>query len=146
MTKDVIALTKQLPDPRSIAAALLSGGPDLRLRTLGEGAVVQLTDDEARPLVSIESPMLLAVPHEAQRLLGVRAEQLGESVWWTEVRARLPRTGRGGLRRWWPGVWWPCWAVCCGRGRPRGRGSVSWTPVALRSLLRPILNSLRWMS
>ncbi|WP_254885848.1 DUF6177 family protein [Streptomyces sp. NA02950] len=89
MTKDVIALTKQLPDPRTIAAALLSGGPDLRLQTLGEGAVVQLTDDDGHPLVSIESPMLLAVPHEAQRLLGVRADQLGESVWWTEVRATV---------------------------------------------------------
>ncbi|WP_431773292.1 DUF6177 family protein [Streptomyces cucumeris] len=87
MTKDIIALTDQLPDPRTLAAALLSGGPDLRLRTLGEGAVVQLTDDDGHPLVSIESPILLAVPHEAQRLLGVRAEQLGESVWWTEVRA-----------------------------------------------------------
>ncbi|WP_030543238.1 DUF6177 family protein [Streptomyces albus] len=89
MTKDVIALTRQLPDPRALAAALLSGGPDLRLRTLGEGAVVQLADDQGHPLVSIESPMLLAVPHEAQRLLGVHVDRLGESVWWTEVRARV---------------------------------------------------------
>ncbi|WP_258052545.1 hypothetical protein [Streptomyces sp. Ru73] len=37
MTKDVIALTNQLPDARTLAAALLSGGPDLRLQTLGRG-------------------------------------------------------------------------------------------------------------
>ncbi|WP_030267362.1 DUF6177 family protein [Streptomyces violens] len=115
MTRDVIALTKQLPDARTLAAALLSGGPDLRLQTLGEGAVVQLCDEEGHPLVSVETPMLLAVPHEAQRLLGVRADRLGESVWWTEVRAtaateqaqRLAAVAAGRLVAVLGGVLWP---------------------------------------
>ncbi|MFI0781144.1 DUF6177 family protein [Streptomyces sp. NPDC021212] len=119
MTKDVVALTLQLPDPRTIAACLLSGGPDLRLQTLGEGAVVQLADGEGHPLVSIESPMLLAVPHEARRLLGVPADQLGESVWWTEVRAtaatdqaqRLASVAAGRLVALLGGVLWPSEAV-----------------------------------
>lgn len=119
MTKDVIALTKQLPDPRTIAAALLSGGPDLRLQVLGEGAVVQLADGDGHPLVSIESPMLLAVPHEAERLLGVRADQLGESAWWTEIRAtaatdqaqRLASVAAGRLVALLGGVLWPPEAV-----------------------------------
>lgn len=124
MTKDVIALTNQLPDARTLAAALLSGGPDLRLQTLGEGAVVQLTDDEGHPLVSIETPMLLAVPHEAQRLLGVQADQLGESVWWTEVRAtvateqaqRLAGVAAGRLVAVLGGVLWPSEAADGGIG------------------------------
>ncbi|MFI0781102.1 DUF6177 family protein [Streptomyces sp. NPDC021212] len=131
MTKDVIALTKQLPDPRTVAAALLSGGPDLRLQALGEGAVVQLADDEGRPLVSIESPMLLAVPYEAQRLLGVRADQLGESVWWTEVRAtaatdqarRLASVAAGRLVALLGGVLWPREAAGEGIGVVDTRGA-----------------------
>ena len=130
MTKDVIALTEQLPDPRTVAAALLSGGPDLRLRTLGEGAVVQLTDGEGHPLVSVESPLLLAVPHEVQRLLGVRVDELGESVWWTEVRAtaatdraqRLASVVAGRLVALLGGVLWPPEAVEEGIGVVDTRG------------------------
>ncbi|MGI5473322.1 DUF6177 family protein [Streptomyces sp. CA-132043] len=130
MTRDVIALTPQLPDARTLAAALLSGGPDLRLQTLGEGAVVQLADEEGHPLVSVETPMLLAVPHEAQRLLGVPADRLGESVWWTEVRAtvgteqaqRLAAVAAGRLVAVSGGVLWPPQAAEEGIGVVNTRG------------------------
>lgn len=88
MTKDVIALTERMPDALSILAGLLAGGPDLRVETAGEGAVVQLCDADGRPLVSIEVPLLLQIPGEAARLLGPGAEFSGDGpVWWVEARA-----------------------------------------------------------
>lgn len=88
MTKDVIALTERMPDALSVLAGLLAGGPDLRVETTGEGAVVQLCDAEGRPLVSIEAPLQLQVPGEAARLLGPGAEPSGDGpAWWIEARA-----------------------------------------------------------
>ncbi|MFK0198356.1 DUF6177 family protein [Streptomyces lavendulae] len=90
MTKDVIALTERMPDALSVLAGLLAGGPDLRVGTTGEGAVVQLCDAEGRPLVSIEVPLLLQVPGEAARLLGPGVEPSGDGpVWWVEARAAV---------------------------------------------------------
>ncbi len=88
MTKDVIALTERMPDAWSVLAGLLSGGPDLRVQTAGDGAVVQLCDDEGRPLVSVEAPLLMQVPGEAARLLGTDAGTAPEGPrWWVEARA-----------------------------------------------------------
>ncbi|MFP1625887.1 DUF6177 family protein [Streptomyces sp. 5K101] len=85
MTKDVIALTQQMPDPASLLVGLLAGGPDRLVGAQGDGAVVQLCDAEGRPFVSVESPMLVQVGGEAERLLGVTAPAV--PYWWTEARA-----------------------------------------------------------
>lgn len=88
MTRDVIALTERMPDAWSVLAGLLSGGPDLRVRTASDDAVIQLCDEEGRPLLSVEAPLLLRVPGEAARLLGVDEKSLGEGpLWWVEARA-----------------------------------------------------------
>ncbi|WP_431771889.1 DUF6177 family protein [Streptomyces cucumeris] len=85
MTKDVITLTQQMPAPLSVLAGLLSGGPDKLVGTTGEDAVVQLCDPQGRPLVSVESPVLVQVAGEAERLLGATAPPV--PFWWTEARA-----------------------------------------------------------
>ncbi|MFF1839622.1 DUF6177 family protein [Streptomyces sp. NPDC058231] len=85
MTKDVIALTPRMPDALSVLAGLLSGGPDKLVDTAGEDAVVQLCDEQGRPLVSVEAPLLVQVAGEAERLLGAQAPQV--PFWWTEARA-----------------------------------------------------------
>src|SRR6478735_2548111 len=85
MTKDVIALTPRMPDPLTVLAGLLAGGPDKLVGTTGEDAVVQLCDDQGRPLVSIEAPLLVQVAGEAERLLGATAPPV--PFWWTEARA-----------------------------------------------------------
>ncbi|MEK2474098.1 DUF6177 family protein [Streptomyces noursei] len=85
MTKDVIALTPRMPDPGAILAGLFSGGPDKLVDTTGDGAVVRLCDGEGRPLVSVEAPLLVQVPGEAERLLGATAPPV--PYWWTEARA-----------------------------------------------------------
>ncbi|MEV4743315.1 DUF6177 family protein [Streptomyces sp. NPDC049555] len=87
MTKDVIALTERMPDAWSVLAGLLSGGPDLHVQTTADGAVVQLCDEQGRPLVSIEAPLLLQVPGEATRLLGEPAPAGDGPLWWVEARA-----------------------------------------------------------
>ncbi|MFG2286546.1 DUF6177 family protein [Streptomyces sp. NPDC048595] len=85
MTKDVIALTQRMPDPWAMLAGLLSGGPDKLVDTTGEGAVMRLCDGEGRPLVSLEAPLLVQVPGEAERLLGATPPAI--PYWWTEARA-----------------------------------------------------------
>ncbi len=85
MTKDVVTLTKKMPDPLSVLAGLLAGGPDRLVGAEGEGAVVQLCDERGRPLVSVEAPLLVQVGGEAERLLGASAPEV--PYWWTEARA-----------------------------------------------------------
>ncbi|MGP3927878.1 DUF6177 family protein [Streptomyces sp. 8N616] len=87
MTKDVIALTPEMPDIRTLLAGLYAGGPDLGIRSAADGAVVQLCAPGGRSLVSIEAPILIQVPGETARLLGTDTTVPDTSVWWTEARA-----------------------------------------------------------
>ncbi|WP_432745569.1 DUF6177 family protein [Streptomyces sp. JH002] len=87
MTTDVIALTERMPDPWSLVAGLMAGGPDTLLSAeRAQGALLQLCDGQGRPVVSVEAPMLVRLPGEVARLLGAEAAVSGP-VWWTEVRA-----------------------------------------------------------
>jgi hypothetical protein len=84
VTKDVIALTPKMPNVWALMTSLYAGGSDLDLSAAADGAVVQLHGPGGRPLVSVESPVLVQVPGEAERLLGQRVEA---PFWWTEARA-----------------------------------------------------------
>jgi hypothetical protein len=84
MTQDVIALARETPDVRAIVAGLRAAGDQWRVRQDADGAVVQLCDDAGRPLLSIEAPVLVQVPGEVNRLLGV---DVPTPVWWVEMRA-----------------------------------------------------------
>ncbi|MDX2761406.1 DUF6177 family protein [Streptomyces europaeiscabiei] len=84
MTKDVIALTPKMPDVWTLMTSLYAGGSDLDLSAAADGAVVQLHGPGGRPLVSVESPVLVQVPGEAERLLG---QAVQAPFWWTEARA-----------------------------------------------------------
>ncbi|QFQ97525.1 hypothetical protein F9278_16355 [Streptomyces phaeolivaceus] len=84
MTKDVIALTPKMPDVWALMTSLYAGGSELDLSAAAEGAVVQLHGPGGRPLVSVEAPVLVQVPGEAERLLGQAMET---PFWWTEARA-----------------------------------------------------------
>ncbi|WP_338898194.1 DUF6177 family protein [Streptomyces sp. TG1A-60] len=84
MTKDVIALTPKMPHVWALMASLYAGGADLDLSAAADGAVVQLHGPGGRPLVSVESPVLVQVPGEAERLLGLSVKA---PFWWTEARA-----------------------------------------------------------
>ncbi|MFE1308413.1 DUF6177 family protein [Streptomyces sp. NPDC058755] len=87
MTKDVIALTEKMPHTPALLAALHAGGPDLSLTADDDGAVIQLCTAAGRPLVSVEAPLLVHVPGEAERLLGPHVTTPRPPYWWTEARA-----------------------------------------------------------
>ncbi|GAA2520665.1 DUF6177 family protein [Streptomyces longisporus] len=87
MTKDVIALTPKMPDTRSLLAGLHAGGPELSLTATDDGAVLQLCTTGGRPLISVEAPVLVHVPGEAERLLGGQVTAPELPFWWTETRA-----------------------------------------------------------
>ncbi|MEU1311155.1 DUF6177 family protein [Streptomyces cinnamoneus] len=85
--KDVIALTPKMPDAWAVVAGLYAGGPDVEAAGVNDGAVVQLRAADGRPLVSLEAPLLVHVPGEAERLLGNGVGAPPVPYWWTEVRA-----------------------------------------------------------
>jgi hypothetical protein len=100
MTYDVIALTRQTPDPRAIVAGLRAAGDELRVRETADGAVIQLCDEQGEPLVSLETPVLVQVPGEVDRLLGQGyGDRLGLPVWWIEARAPSGRPEAEALAR-----------------------------------------------
>jgi hypothetical protein len=100
MTYDVIALARQTPDPRSIVAGMLAAGEQLRVRVAANGAIIQLCADDGRPLVSLETPILIQVPGEVDRLLGPgHGDRLGLPVWWIEARAPSGNPEAEGLAR-----------------------------------------------
>ncbi|MER6548312.1 DUF6177 family protein [Streptomyces sp. NPDC001250] len=114
MTRDAIALTPQMPDVKTLLAALHAGGPDLRVNSAGGGAVAQLCTDDGQTLVSVEAPRYLQVPGETERLLGPAA-RTDSPVWWTETRAttgiaeagRLAGSVAGRLATVLGGITWP---------------------------------------
>ncbi|TGA88451.1 DUF6177 family protein, partial [Streptomyces sp. MZ04] len=87
MTKDVIALTPKMPDTWTVMAGLGAAGPDAELTAAADDAVIQLCGTGGRPLVSVEAPVLVQVPGEAQRLLGDQVPAPDVPFWWTEARA-----------------------------------------------------------
>ncbi|MBV9026647.1 MAG: hypothetical protein JO362_23260 [Streptomycetaceae bacterium] len=114
MTKDVIALTPHMPGIRTIAAALLATGPEMRLQSLADGNILQLCDDAGRPLLSVEAPLQIHTPGETTRLLGPAADTR-TPIWWTEARAstavpeaeHLAATFAGHLAHHLGGTLWP---------------------------------------
>ncbi|MEU5089665.1 DUF6177 family protein [Streptomyces sp. NPDC021356] len=86
MTQETVAITRRMPDPASLLAALHAGGPDLRVARAGQGAVARLCTEDGRLVVSVEAPRYIQVPGETARLLGPGAAT-DTPVWWTEVRA-----------------------------------------------------------
>ncbi|MGW0737011.1 DUF6177 family protein [Streptomyces sp. NPDC002851] len=115
MTKDVIALTQKMPDPKALLMSLYAGGPDLQAEALHAGAVIQLGTPAGRPLLTVESPLLVHVPGEAARLLGEGADLPEAPLWWTEARAttnvpeaeRLAASFAGRLNALLGGATWP---------------------------------------
>ncbi|SPE56236.1 hypothetical protein SNS2_2971 [Streptomyces netropsis] len=96
MTQDVIALTPQMPDVKTLMAGLHAGGPDLRVNRAAGGAVAQLCTADGQTLVSLEAPRFIQVPGETTRLLGPTAPAEAP-VWWTEARATSGVEGTGRL-------------------------------------------------
>lgn len=115
MTTDVVALCKDVPDVHAVLTGLLAAGPDLRMKAVLTGAVVQLLDDDGRSMYAVEGPRLVQVPGEVERLLGPAVSDVDTPVWWVEARAPdtqhqgavMARTLAEELVRQLGGVVWP---------------------------------------
>lgn len=101
MSRDVIALLAESPSRRSLLEAMAATDPDLRIRLVAEGTVVQLRDGSGRLVLAVQSGQRLAVAAEADRLLeeGV-TDELPAQPWWVEARgAALADTDTLGMAR-----------------------------------------------
>jgi hypothetical protein len=98
MTYDVIALTRGTPDPRALVAGMLAAGEHLRVREDAGNGTLELCADDGTPLVRLDTPILVRVPGELDRLLG-HDERLGLPVWWTEAHAPGDRPEAAALAR-----------------------------------------------
>lgn len=83
----MIALLDQSPSRRSLLEAMVAADPDLRIKLIAEGTVVELRDDTGRIVLAVQSAQRLAVATEADRLLtdGV-ADDLPAQPLWVEAR------------------------------------------------------------
>ncbi len=115
LTDDIIALVRNQPDILTVVEGMIAFGEPLRMREAGPGAV-HLYGPDGRLVVSIETPELVRVPGEVERLLGPEpAGQVPLPVWWVEVRAaagvpearRVARRFADDLVHWQGGTVWP---------------------------------------
>jgi hypothetical protein len=88
VSRDVVALAGRMPDAGTLHAAIVAAGADLRAVPYADATAVQLTDGDGRVLLTLEEPVLVAVPGEVARLLGAEVAALVPApVWWIEARA-----------------------------------------------------------
>jgi hypothetical protein len=92
LSYDVVALIDGRPSYEDVLAGMVAAGPDWLVQEVSDGAVLQLCDEQGEPMASLESPILIQVPGEVERLLGAELADVPSPVWWTEVRA-TPKEG-----------------------------------------------------
>lgn len=114
MTYDIVALVRNQPDVRTVIDGMLAFGELLQSSEL-DGGATRLYDARGKLLVSIEAPVLVNVPGEVERILGIELPgRVGPPVWWVDVRAaadlpdatRLARKFAGDLVHWQGGMVW----------------------------------------
>lgn len=87
MSHDVVALLAEAPARRSLIDALVAAGPDLRVRSVSDGAVIELRDDSGRLVAAMQAAQRLALSAEADRLLaGGISDELPAQPYWVEAR------------------------------------------------------------
>lgn len=84
MTADLVALCRRPPDREAVLAALRAAGPELHAHAEPSDPVVRLTDRAGHPLLAVDGPLLVQVPGEVERLLGISVDG---PIWWIEIRA-----------------------------------------------------------
>ncbi|GAA3945524.1 hypothetical protein GCM10023085_29610 [Actinomadura viridis] len=98
MTYDVVVLTQEMPDTVAVLDGLGAVGDDLRLDLAGRDGLIRLCDVSGGTLLSIEAPVGIRAPGEAERLLGERAAGLEPPLWRVRMRA-AEREGADDLAR-----------------------------------------------
>lgn len=99
MTTDVIALCRTRPEGEAQVAALQAAGPDFQVASWQDTPVILLLDENERVVLAVDGARLLQVPGEVRRLLGPSAPEVGEAVWWVEIRASSAYDGAAAAAR-----------------------------------------------
>ncbi|MFV2198169.1 DUF6177 family protein [Nocardiopsis sp. LOL_012] len=101
MSYDVVALLSRPPGRRSLTKALVQAGPDLRVRLVADGAVVELRDADGRTVAAVQAAQRLGMSAEADRLLDEgTCDDLPAQPYWVEARgADVPGTDTAGVVR-----------------------------------------------
>ncbi|HEV7713906.1 MAG TPA: hypothetical protein VGP16_37280 [Asanoa sp.] len=115
MSRDVVVLVPQMPDVTAVTRAFEAVGPDLLVDASGAAGLTHLrAPATGAVLLTIEEPILVAVPGEVARLLGADvASRVSTPVWWLEIRTTGPDTMdlavrfAGALVEHLGGAWWP---------------------------------------
>lgn len=82
MSHDLVALLHERPDTAAVLDGMTAAGERLEVRP--HAGAVHVYDPDGRLLVSIETPIYVQVPGEAERLLGVPVDV---PTWWLGIRA-----------------------------------------------------------
>ncbi|GAA2615760.1 hypothetical protein SMC26_09820 [Actinomadura fulvescens] len=96
MSCDLVVLARRQPDVHAVIDGMVALGEAVHIRG-GDPKPTLLFDADRRLLVSIEDPVLVAVPGEVGRLLGPEfGARAPAPVWWVDVRvvADLPDAQR----------------------------------------------------
>ncbi|MBV2362287.1 DUF6177 family protein [Streptomonospora nanhaiensis] len=96
MTHDVVALLENRPTMRGMTRALVHADPGARVRTVAEGAVVEMRDDSGRLLAAAQAGQRLSGLDEVRRLLGG-----GDAVVWRSGAGTDPARTPLPERPWW---------------------------------------------
>ncbi|KAB2347850.1 MULTISPECIES: hypothetical protein [Actinomadura] len=86
MSCDLVVLARRQPDVHAVIDGMVALGEAVHIRG-GDPKPTLLFDADRRLLVSIEDPVLVAVPGEVGRLLGPEfGARAPAPVWWVDVR------------------------------------------------------------
>lgn len=91
MTTDLVALCRSRPDAEAQVAALAAADPDLLVATWQDSPVLLLLDEQEQVVLAVDGARLVQVPGEVRRLLGPAAPEVGDAVWWVDIRASSVR-------------------------------------------------------
>lgn len=115
MTSDIVALVRHRPEISTVVEGMIAFGESLKSYDAGDGAF-HLYDAGGRLAVSIETPQLVQVRGEVDRLLGPEmADRVRVPIWWVDVRAaagvpdaaRIARKFADDMVHWQGGAVWP---------------------------------------
>jgi hypothetical protein len=115
VSRDVVVLVPRMPDVAAVLRAVEAVGPDLLVDASGAAGLTDLrAPATGAVLLTIEEPILVAVPGEVARLLDPDvASRVSTPVWWLEVRTTGPDTMELAYRlatalvEHLGGAWWP---------------------------------------
>lgn len=89
-------LCRDAPDAVALVDALMQAGPELRVEDLAQGAALRLLEEDGRPVLTVEVPLLVQVAGELPRLLGPSSADVPVPVWWVDLHAAPGEDERAG--------------------------------------------------